>query len=132
MIKAVMDVEIPKQCDQCPFCYWEERTEYDILHCNIAKGNLKEVHLQTREKPDWCPLKDIATGKEMGRCCVLGWLNEVYRHPTVAFNTYSDEQQIEFAHDALVLLKEQEEQINDLQHKLETLTKWRMNAGAFD
>jgi hypothetical protein len=50
----------------------------------------------------------LETGKEMDRRCVLGWLNEVYRHPTVAFNTYSDEQQIEFAHDALVLLKEQE------------------------
>ena len=44
----------------------------------------------------------------MDRRCVFGWLNEVYRNPTVAFNTYSDEQQIEFAHDALVLLKEQE------------------------
>jgi len=33
---------------------------------------------------------------------------------------------------SLALLKEQEEQIIDLQHKLETLTKWRMNAGAFD
>lgn len=44
----------------------------------------------------------------MDRRCLWGWLNEVYRHPTVAFNTYSDEQQIEFAHDALVLLKEQE------------------------
>ena len=50
----------------------------------------------------------LEAGKEMDRRCVLGWLNEVYRHPTVAFNTYSDEQQIEFAHDALVLLKEQE------------------------
>ena len=50
----------------------------------------------------------LEVGKEMDRRCVLGWLNEVYRHPTVAFNTYSDERQIEFAHDALVLLKEQE------------------------
>lgn len=50
----------------------------------------------------------LEAGKEMDRRCVFIWLNEVYRHPTVAFNTYSDEQQIEFAHDALVLLKEQE------------------------
>ncbi len=45
----------------------------------------------------------------MDRRCVMNWLIEVYRHPTVAFNTHSDEQQREFAHDALVLLKEQEE-----------------------
>lgn len=50
----------------------------------------------------------LEAGKEMDRRCVWGWLNEVYRHPTVAFNTYSDEQQIEFAHDALVLLKDKE------------------------
>ena len=49
----------------------------------------------------------LDTGKEMDRYCVFGWLNEVYHHPKVAFSTYSDKQQIEFAHDALVLLKEQ-------------------------
>ena len=30
------------------------------------------------------------------------------------------------------LLKEREERIKLLEHRLETLTKWRMNAGAFD
>ena len=50
----------------------------------------------------------LEAGKEMDRRCVWNWLNDVYRNPKVAFNTYSDEQQIEFAHDALVLLKEQE------------------------
>lgn len=50
----------------------------------------------------------LEAGKEMDRRCLWNWLNDVYRSPLVAFNTYSDEQQIEFAHDALVLLKEQE------------------------
>ena len=36
------------------------------------------------------------------------------------------------AYDALAMLKEQDERIKDLEHQLETLTKWRMNAGAFD
>lgn len=34
--------------------------------------------------------------------------------------------------DALALLKEQEERIKTLEHQLETITKWRANAGAFD
>ena len=34
--------------------------------------------------------------------------------------------------DVLALLKEQEERIKLLEHQLETLTRWRMNAGAFD
>ena len=31
-----------------------------------------------------------------------------------------------------VMLKEQEERIKTLEHQLETITKWRANAGAFD
>lgn len=50
----------------------------------------------------------LESAKELDRRCVWYWLNDVYRNPTVAFNTYSDEQLIELAHDALVLLKEQE------------------------
>ena len=34
--------------------------------------------------------------------------------------------------DALSILKEQKERIKLLEHQLETITKWRMNAGAFD
>ena len=34
--------------------------------------------------------------------------------------------------EALAILKEQEERIKLLEHQLETITKWRMNAGAFD
>jgi hypothetical protein len=38
----------------------------------------------------------------------------------------------EMLSDALDLLKEQDEQIKLLEHQLETITKWRANAGAFD
>lgn len=34
--------------------------------------------------------------------------------------------------DAFNLLDEQEEHIKTLEHQLETITKWRANAGAFD
>ena len=34
--------------------------------------------------------------------------------------------------DTLTLLKEQDERIKTLEHQLDTLTKWRENAGAFD
>ena len=34
--------------------------------------------------------------------------------------------------DAIALLKEQEERIKILEHQIETITKWRANAGAFD
>lgn len=50
----------------------------------------------------------LEAAKEMGRRCVLNWLMDVILNPAEAFNTYSYEQQIELAHDAIVLLKEQE------------------------
>ena len=34
--------------------------------------------------------------------------------------------------DAIALLKEQEERIKILEHQIETITKWRAHAGAFD
>lgn len=48
----------------------------------------------------------LEAGKEMDRRCVINWLLEVYRHPNVAFHTHSDEQQREYAHDAIVLLND--------------------------
>ena len=39
---------------------------------------------------------------------------------------------VTIAKDAIAMLKEQKEQIRLLEYQLETLTRWRMNAGAFD
>jgi len=50
----------------------------------------------------------LEAAKEMDKCCVLNWLNEVYVTPSRAFNEYTDDELKMFAHDAIVLLKEQE------------------------
>ena len=44
----------------------------------------------------------------MDKYCVMKWLNEVYVTPSRAFNEYTDDELKMFAHDALILLKEQE------------------------
>jgi len=44
----------------------------------------------------------------MDRRCVLDWLNKVYITPSLSYSEYTDEEIRIFAHDALVLLKEQE------------------------
>lgn len=38
----------------------------------------------------------------------------------------------EMLSDAISMLNEQDERIKTLEHQLDTLTKWRANAGAFD
>jgi hypothetical protein len=50
----------------------------------------------------------LETGKEMDRKCVLDWLNKVYISPSFSYGEYTDEEIRIFAHDTLVLLKEQE------------------------
>ena len=44
----------------------------------------------------------------MDRKCVFDWLNKVYIAPSLSYSEYTDEEIRIFAHDALVLLKEQE------------------------
>ena len=50
----------------------------------------------------------LEAGKEMDRRCAMNWLYEVYITPSRAFSEYTDDELKMFAHDALVLLKEQE------------------------
>lgn len=50
----------------------------------------------------------LEAGKEMDRKCVLDWLNKVYISPSLSYSEYTDEEIRIFAHDALVLLNEQE------------------------
>ena len=45
---------------------------------------------------------------------------------------YGDDSYCESIQKAIALLTEQEERIKLLENQLETITKWRMNAGAFD
>ena len=57
----------------------------------------------------------LEAGKEMDRKCVLDWLNKVYIAPSLSYSEYTDDEIRIFAHDALVLLKEQDELLHKLQ-----------------
>lgn len=51
----------------------------------------------------------LEAAKEMDKRCVLNWLYEFYIAPSRAFDEHTEEELKMFAHDALVLLKEQEQ-----------------------
>ena len=63
----------------------------------------------------------LEAGKEMDRKCVLDWLNEVYITPSLSYSNYTDEEIRIFAHDALVLLKEQQEEIENLKQTAQSM-----------
>ena len=56
----------------------------------------------------------------------------VYHHSKDREEINNAKDRCDAVEDALSLLKEQEERIKILEHQIETITKWRANAGAFD
>ena len=68
----------------------------------------------------------LEAGKEMDRKCVLDWLNEVYVTPSLSYSNYTDEEIRIFAHDALVLLKEQEAVKPEKEHSGSGITWWNV------
>ncbi len=67
----------------------------------------------------------LEAAKEMDRQSVLNWLYKVYVTPSRAFDEYTDDELKMFAHDAIVLLEEQQKLIDEI-------TQRRANNGAFD
>ena len=61
----------------------------------------------------------LEAAKELDRKCVFDWLNKVYITPSLSYSEYTDEEIRMFAHDALVLLKEQERQLDEY-HKADS------------
>ena len=62
-------------------------------------------------------------------------INELVEHIESALavdSDYVDCVRTDLLQTVVGLLKEQEERIKTLEHQLETITKWRANAGAFD
>lgn len=67
MAKAVLIIDMPKSCNECPLCFNGNYGEWDFC---AATGHLdefgdidcEEVTEKIRKKgsrPDWCPLKEL-------------------------------------------------------------------------
>ena len=55
MSKAILVIDMPKHCSECPVCeVWEAIPSCEEYYCTIKK---KEIMDRCR-KPDWCPLKN--------------------------------------------------------------------------
>ena len=63
---------------------------------------------------------------------MIDYFFDIYRNDTDSYKCAKAIEYSDCANDAIALLKEQEERIKNLEHQLETITRWRANAGAFD
>ena len=53
MSKAILVIDMPKNCSSCPCCYIPE---YGNDMCQAMDD--KEIGINEKEKPDWCPLHE--------------------------------------------------------------------------
>lgn len=54
MYKAVLVIDMPKHCKECPLCeIWEAIPSCEEYYCNVAKNDNVDYY----RRPDWCPLK---------------------------------------------------------------------------
>lgn len=52
MSKAMIVIDMPESCRECPLCREEHMTYRD--YCCLAN-----MRIWTIEKPDWCPLREL-------------------------------------------------------------------------
>lgn len=55
MSKAILVIDMPKSCEECPCCYLTEGCYSDI--CQVNRFGLEEGYEKGR--PNWCPLREV-------------------------------------------------------------------------
>ena len=61
MIRIEYDIELPKNCFDCPLC----DDEFNYCHGHIKENKAWELDdYQYTGKPDWCPLIEVKKEKE--------------------------------------------------------------------
>lgn len=81
MDKAIVVIDMPKICGECPMCIDDE---YDLTHecCLKYKGYVDKKH-----RPTWCPLKIIPEKYDTDKPYILDF-NEDYER---GYNACVDE-----------------------------------------
>ena len=60
MSKAILVMDMPKSCAECPCCYITEGCYSDI--CQVNYFGLEEGYEKGR--PNWCPLRELPQKQE--------------------------------------------------------------------
>ena len=63
MNTAILVIDMPEDCRNCPLCGEDHITYRDYCHAT-------NDYIFTMEKPDWCPLKELPNEVTPGSKCV--------------------------------------------------------------
>ena len=70
MSKAVLVMEMPERCEECPLQLEVENEKGIELGTNICRG-LGKYNKDSGKKPDWCPLRPMPEKKQ--NACTHGF-----------------------------------------------------------
>lgn len=81
-MKAVLVIDMPNDCYDCP-CYYEERNKCEVTFENIEDDI---------ERPSWCPLKPLPHKKDIDKTLEFGGYENIIQESLArGYNTYHDE-----------------------------------------
>lgn len=63
MSKAVLVLDMPESCEECPLQIEVENEKGIVLGANICRG-LGKYNKDSSKKPNWCPLRPVPEKKE--------------------------------------------------------------------
>lgn len=58
-MKAVLVIDMPNRCSECPLCSKDENYWGDIVSAECQMQYKGYLTLNEMEKPTWCPLKPL-------------------------------------------------------------------------
>ena len=84
MAKGIIVVDVPETCGDCACCRYDG--QYD-RYCGVNGKDLMNIDWNSK-KPDWCPIKEMPSRKQVPGCFFL--MDEVYGKE-IGFNDCLDE-----------------------------------------
>lgn len=84
MAKGIIVVDVPEACRDCACCQYDG--QYD-RYCGVNGEDLMNIDWNG-EKPDWCPIKEMPSRKQVPGCFFM--MDEVYGKE-IGFNDCLDE-----------------------------------------
>ena len=99
-MKAILVIDMPKCCAECPLMLWDAESEYYGACCptlkedNCVADSYKENE-NKGTKPNWCPLKPMPQKNEIKNeeefMNVCGWMYEVQTGMDIGWNDCIEE-----------------------------------------
>lgn len=88
MSKAILVMDMPKSCDECRLARLVGRSE---VMCAIDRMAKRKYEDACKDRPDWCPLRELPQKKEATQLSISPLLPKQYTAFEKGYNACIDE-----------------------------------------